>query len=104
MGEKDIHLIREMADQNIRQSQKRNERINTNKNHNPLQYQIGDFVVVRSHNVASGSSRKLIPKYRGPYRINRVFPNDRYEIVDIENCQLTRLPYRGVFESANIKK
>ncbi|KAI8116610.1 hypothetical protein CVS40_11349 [Lucilia cuprina] len=30
--------------------------------------------------------------------------NDRYEISDEENCQVTQLPYRGVVDSTRLKK
>jgi len=42
-------------------------------------------------------------KYRGPYKINTVFDNDRYEVTDIDNCQLTQLPYKGILEAARLK-
>jgi len=46
---------------------------------------------------------KFAPKYRGPYKISRVLPNDRYELSDIEDCQLTQLPYRGILEAARLR-
>lgn len=50
-----------------------------------------------------GTNKKLIAKYRCPFRIHRVLPNDRYVIRDIETCQLTQIPYNAVLEAARLK-
>lgn len=60
-------------------------------------------MVIKNTDTTVGTNKKLVPKYRGPYKISRVFLNDRYEVVDIENCQLTQIPYRGVLDSTRIK-
>lgn len=54
-------------------------------------------MVIRSF----GTSSKLSESYRGPYIIHKCLPNDRYVVRDIENCQLTQLPYDGVIESSH---
>ena len=51
-----------------------------------------------------GTNKKFIPKFRGPYRVHKVLPNDRYVIRDIENCQITQIPYDGVIEASRIRK
>lgn len=93
----------EEADQNIQRSQARNLEICMRRGGTPLNYKAGDFVAIRNVDVTSGTSKKFIPKYRGPYVIDRVLPNDRYVVTDIENCQLTQLPYRGILEAARLK-
>lgn len=50
-----------------------------------------------------GINKKLFAKYRGPYEVEKVLPNDRYVIKDIEGLQLTRLPYKGVSSPANMR-
>ncbi|KAI8441761.1 hypothetical protein MSG28_005453 [Choristoneura fumiferana] len=45
-------------------------------------YKVGDLVRVQRHHSATGQSRKLLPKFQGPYRITKVFDHDRYEVED----------------------
>lgn len=51
----------------------------------------------------AGISRKLIPKFRGPYRVSKVLRNDRYLLEDVENFQQSRAPYKGVWSASNMK-
>lgn len=47
-------------------------------------YKEGEVVMVlRTDNPATGKSRKLLPKFKGPFRIRRVLYNDRYEVEDL---------------------
>jgi hypothetical protein len=44
-------------------------------------YQQGELVLVRKTDYpATGESRKLLPKFKGPYRVVAALPNDRYAI------------------------
>ncbi|XP_036342936.1 uncharacterized protein LOC118752274 [Rhagoletis pomonella] len=71
----------------------------------PLEiYSEGDFLVIRNTDTVIGTNKKLIPKYRGLYVIHKVLPHDLYVIRDVENCQLTELPYDGVVEAARLKR
>lgn len=48
-----------------------------------VQYKKGDLVrVIRAITGIEGQSKKLEPKCRGPYRIKKVLPNDRYVVED----------------------
>lgn len=67
-------------------------------------YNEGDFVVIRNIDTTVGKCKKLVPKYKGPYIVHKSLPNDRYVIKDIENCQITQMPYNGIIESARMKK
>jgi len=53
-----------------------------------------DLVMIRSE--ATGRSRKLEPKYRGPYKIVKALSKDRYLIQDIEGEQQTSRLYKGI--------
>lgn len=99
----DLLTIRQDADEAIRNSQIRNEVHYAKRSVLPRKYEVNDFVVMRNVDNSIGKNKKLIPKYRGPYVIHQVLPNDRYIIRDIENCQLTQIPYRGVLEAARLK-
>lgn len=48
------------------------------------QYQEGEVIMVlRTDYPATGSSRKLLSKFKEPFRINQVLYNDRYEVEDL---------------------
>lgn len=47
--------------------------------------------MISNTDVTPGVSKKLIPKYRGPYEVTKCLPNDRYLIKDIEGFQLYRI-------------
>lgn len=95
--------IRNKADEAIQQSQERIKERNLQKNQPAIQYKLGDYVVIRFFDTIAGGNKKLNPKYRGPYVVKKVLPNDRYHVTDIENCQITQMPYRGVIESCRMK-
>lgn len=47
-------------------------------------YHEGDLVMVlKTDNIASGTSRKLLAKHKGPFRVVKVLLNDRYEVEDL---------------------
>lgn len=56
--------------------------------------------MVRNFDTGPG---KLAPAYRGPYKIIKRLRNDRYVIEDIEGLQLSQRPYKGTWETANLK-
>lgn len=66
-------------------------------------YEHGDFVVIRNVDTSAGSNKKFIPKFRGPYVIDKVLRKHRYVVRDIDNYQLTQIPYSGVVEAKNMK-
>lgn len=96
--------IREKAAQKICKLQKYNQE-NYNKLHKtPTKYKEGDYVVIVNTDVTPGYNKKLIPKYKGPYIINKVLPNDRYVVKDIEGFQVTQIPFEGIFDTSRIRK
>lgn len=46
-------------------------------------YQVGDLVMVPCAFSATGGSKKLLPKYKGPFKVRKVLFNDRYEVEDL---------------------
>lgn len=61
-------------------------------------------MVVTNNDVTPGVNKKLIPKYKGPYTIHKILPNDRYAIKDIERFQVTQIPFEGIFDSLSLRK
>jgi len=66
-------------------------------------YQVGDKVMTRNFDNTPGVSLKLIPRFKGPYQVDRVLRNDRYVIKDTEGFQLTQTPYKGMWEASNMR-
>ncbi|XP_076659907.1 uncharacterized protein LOC143363195 [Halictus rubicundus] len=62
-----------------------------------------DKVMIRNFDNSSGVSPKLIPRFKGPYKVDRVLKNDRYVIKDVEGFQLTQIPYFGTWEESNMR-
>ncbi|CAH0731238.1 unnamed protein product, partial [Brenthis ino] len=52
---------------------------------------------------SSGQSRKLVPKFQGPYRIASVLGNDRYEIVDTPLTRKGNRKYTSVVAVDKLK-
>lgn len=100
----DFDTLRSLASENIEKSQKRNLDWNI-KNRKPhIQFQEGDYVLIRNVDTTIGTNKKFVPKFRGPYQVHKILPNDRYVIRDIENCQITQIPYDGIIEASRIRK
>ncbi|CAH0728185.1 unnamed protein product, partial [Brenthis ino] len=48
----------------------------------PPKYNVGDLVRVERQVPATGQSKKLVPKFQGPYRIASILDHDRFAIED----------------------
>ena len=76
-----------------------------NQHHKPARsVQVGDLVVLRNVDTTAGVNKKFIPKYRGPYVVRKQLSNDRYEMIDVENCQITQIRYKNIVDSTHLKK
>lgn len=67
------------------------------------QYEVGDLVMQRCGAPATSESRKLSPKFRGPYEIETVLGNDRYAIRDIKGEKQSQRTYQGVVAADRLK-
>lgn len=87
--DRNFETIRENAGKIIELEHNLNK-INFDKKHkNPHVYKINDYVMITNVDTTAGTNKKLIPKYRGPYVISKVLPNDRYVVEDIPGFQIT---------------
>lgn len=102
--ERDLIEIRTSATAAIEKSQLYSESHLAEKRISVKKYEIGDYVVIRNVDVTIGTNKKFVPKYKGPYVVHKVLPNDRYVVRDVENCQITQRPYNGIVEAARIKR
>ena len=64
----------------------------------------GQLVLVRYETPATGESRKLTEKYRGPYEVVKDIANDRYLIQDIEGEKKSQRFYKGIIAIDRLKK
>lgn len=65
---------------------------------------IDDLVLIHITSLpATGTSRKLLSKWRGPFRVSKILENDRYEVSEIKGSKRSRVPYLGVAGTENIK-
>ncbi|KAK2577955.1 hypothetical protein KPH14_000794, partial [Odynerus spinipes] len=69
----------------------------------PYLYEKGDIVMVRSEPQATGQSKKLEVKYKGPYEIVKSLGNDRYLVQDIEGEQQSNRLYKAIVAVDKIK-
>lgn len=99
-----LDTLRMIAAENIEKAQKKNLSW-YEKNKKPhVQFEMGDYVMIRNVDTTIGTNKKFIPKFRGPYLVHKKLPNDRYVIRDIENCQVTQIPYDGIIEASRIRR
>lgn len=96
--------IRKAAENEINKKQQYSEERHRRKHKPTKTYQVGEQVVIRNTDTVIGTNKKLIPRYRGPYVVDKILGNDRYVIRDIDGCQLTQLPYDGVVEANKIRR
>ena len=85
--------------------EQRNQRNRFDDNRSPARcYAVDDLVMLRITSTPStGTSRKLEPKWRGPFRVTRVLEHDRYEVGKIAGMQRSKIPYHGKVGLDNMK-
>lgn len=69
----------------------------------PPNFTVGQLVLVRFEAPATGESRKLRPRFKGPYVIKKVLKNDRYVIGDIDGERQSSRDFEGVFPVDSLK-
>lgn len=101
--ERDLLTLRENAAISIDKSQESNKAAYDASHKTPHHYKENDLVMVSNYDCTPGVNKKLLPKYRGPYRVSVVLPNDRYILTDVENWQVTQRPYKGTHAPAQMR-
>lgn len=98
----DLEEIRKEADVNIKKSQDYASKWFNENSKGAKNYLAGDLVYILNVYTTPGN-KKFIPKFKGPYTVVKVLPNDRYVIGDVEGMQVSQIPYDGVIEARNIR-
>lgn len=103
VDKRDLVNTRLIAKENIKVGQMINKSNVDTKRCVGRVYKLRDYVKVKNVDTTPGVSKKHIPKFKGPYEVKVVLPNDRYVIKDIPGFQVTQLPFESVFECKHIK-
>ena len=80
----DLQLLRKRMKEHISVSQRKQKEYYDKTRRTVTKYKQGDLVMVDvTSEAATGATRKLLPKFRGSFRITKVILNDRYEVEDL---------------------
>lgn len=74
------------------------------KRSKPRKYKEHDMVLVR-RSIANndGKSKKLLPKFSGPYIVKKVLDHDRYLVTDLPGAKRSQKVYTGVYPVDKLK-
>lgn len=81
-NDQSISALRDTINSHVQSQQDSQKRRFDAKRCSAPKYNVGDLVRVERQVPASGNSKKLVPKYQGPYKIIAVHDHDRYQIQD----------------------
>ena len=102
LGQLCLQEIRDKAIIKNRQVQDYNKKFYDSKVKVDVVYEKGDYAMIRNY-ISPGEDKKFSPTFKGPYIITKVLPKKRYVIEDIEGFQISRTPFSGVFDAANMR-
>lgn len=102
--DRNLENLRNLASQNIIKSQEANLNQFLKRNTPAETFEKGDYVAIKHKCTTPGVNKKLEPKFRGPYVVDAVLPHDRYVVSDVEGCQITQIPYRGILDASKLRK
>lgn len=94
--DKRIDDVRSEMSEHIQLNQQRQKEV-FDKGRKRLTFQVGELVRIEREIPASGQSKKLVPKLRGPYRIATVLDNDRYVVEDTPLSRKGNRAFTGIF-------
>ncbi|XP_011313637.1 uncharacterized protein K02A2.6-like [Fopius arisanus] len=83
----DLEQLRKETKEIIDKDQKSQKQRFDSKRFKAPKYAVGEVVMVAASPVATGESKKLVAKSKGPFKITAVLPNDRYEVQDLRNLR-----------------
>lgn len=80
----DLSSLRQEIANRIKEDQQVQKISYDKKRGRPREFQVGDVVAIMQTSFpATGDSKKLLPKFKGPYRITAKLPNDRYAALKV---------------------
>lgn len=100
----DLSDLRKKVDQNIKNSAIEQKKRFDNSRTKAKIYNVGDLVLIKIQSKNNdGQSTKLMPIYKGPFRVSNVLGHDRYEVTDVRGAERSSKPYRGTAAAENMK-
>lgn len=100
----DVTKIRKEAAKNLEQNRVKQDLAFNKKRGPPKYFSVGDLVVTRTNSFpANQESKKLLPKFRGPFKVIEVLPNDRYRVKEDLHTERSSRPYEGIVAAEDIK-
>lgn len=86
---RDLETWRKEAVNNIIKNQAYDKKYFDEKHKKPTKYKKGHYVMVRNVDTTVKVNKKIISKFRGPYIIHEMLPNNKFIVKDIEGFQNT---------------
>lgn len=100
----DMSTVRNEAARRITAAQLKQKAYYDAKRKTPIVYDVGEQVVLRRNAYANeGKSKKLLPKYGGPFVVTKVLDHDRYLIEDLPGTRRARKKYQGICPADKLK-
>lgn len=96
--------LRQQATRAIEKRQRLQKRYFDERRRKPINYEVGDMVLVERDLTAMGHSRKLEAKFKGPYLVKAVLGNERYELEDIPGLHGSSRARTTVYAADRIKR
>lgn len=87
-------------ERNQREQKKYYDRNRRKANH----YEVDDLVLVKKDQFVPGGSRKLEPRYKGPFIVTKVLCNDRYRIEDVPGAERAGRKFKTVYSADRMKR
>ncbi|KAL0883751.1 hypothetical protein ABMA27_015856 [Loxostege sticticalis] len=91
-----IKSIREKVNEYVADYQEKQKITHDLKAAIPKQFKHGDLVSIEREIPSTGQSKKLVPKFRGPYRVVAALGNDRYQVEDTPITRKGNRKYNSV--------
>nr|CAI5827382.1 unnamed protein product [Callosobruchus analis] len=90
LGRADIRALRRTISERISEDQKLQKERFDKTRAEATKYEEGQLVCINYTPPATGGSKKLLPTFKGPFRVIKVLPNDRYELEDLREGRKKR--------------
>lgn len=98
-----VDEVRETINKHITDYQEKQKVAYNKRASIPPKFNVGDLVSVKREIPSSGQSRKLVPKYQGPYRVTACLGNDRYQVEDTPLTKKCNRKYSAVVAVDKLK-
>lgn len=100
----DLETLRDNVSERIEDHQRYEKERYDKKNAKPVTYSVGQHVFVRVNKTSNdGKSRKLEPRYKGPFIVTKILDKDRYVVDELPGSRRSRVFYTGIHPSEKLK-